>query len=135
VSSNLGRLYHWSPAANHDRIQKRGLKPTVETTVHMHPVPVNTGHSESDDELETFMAVCLGTSPSVAWALSGVWSAERGETWDLWEVVLEDEDEVHIRTEYGQFIHEVRVLNKIPRGRCWYVGSRTVKARGSKWYA
>lgn len=135
MTMHLPDLYHWSPAANHKNIQKRGLRPTTETTVTMHPVPPNIGHHEGDDKLEGVLAVCLGTSASTAWGLSGAWSAELGSVWDLWQVVLTEDDEVHIRTEYGPQAYEVRVLGKIPRSRIWYVGSRVVRESGSRWYA
>lgn len=133
MNTYLGPLYHWSPVERRASIRKRGLKPRTPTLVAMHPVPVNLGHIETDDELCSHLAVCLGTSPATAWALSGVWSAERGSTWDLWEVVLDGTDEAHVRCEMGGELAEVRVLGPIPRGRIWHVGSRVV-GNGSRWY-
>jgi hypothetical protein len=129
----LPHLYHWSPIKYHDSIQKRGLRPTTPTTVSMRPVPENVGHYMEEDQEFSMKAVCLGTSPSTAWALSGAWSAEIGETWDLWQVRVMSTDEVHIRTEWGVQLNEVRVVNAIPRSQIWYVGSRTRKR--SRWYA
>lgn len=131
----LANLYHWSPSTAGRGILRHGLRPRTETVVAGHPVPPNLGHYVSEDEAETYRAVCLGTTPAAAWALSGMFSAEPGQVWDLWEVNLADDDEVHIRTEYGPEMFEVRVLGSIPKSRCWFVGSRAVPARGSKWYA
>lgn len=50
---------------------------------------------------------------------------EPGETWDLWQVRLADEDEVHILPEWGRWLREVRVANRIPKRRLWWVGERT----------
>jgi hypothetical protein len=135
VIPHLSNLYHWSPAKARTGILRRGLLPRTPTSVAMHPVPDNLGHHMSDDDLETHLAVCLGTTPGAAWALSGAWSGERGEPWDLWEVSLCDEDEVHIRCEYGAELWEVRVLGPVPKGRLWFAGTRVVPQRGSRWHA
>lgn len=134
MTALLGQMFHWSPIEVRPSIRKRGLKPTCPTAVAGRPVPPDLGHFVTEDELDGLPGVCLGTSPAVAWSLSGVWSAARGSVWDLWEVRLTVDDEVHVRTEYGPEINEVRVLGRIPRSRCWHVGSRVVPMRGSRWY-
>lgn len=122
----LGALYHWSPLHCRASIRKRGLKPTCDTAVLHRPVPVNLGHIEMDHEVVTIKAVCLGSSPALAWGLSGVYDTKPGDQWDLWEVNLTDADEVHVMPEQGQRLDEVRVLGPIPRSRIWHVGMRTV---------
>lgn len=77
-------------------------------------------------------AVCLGTSPSHAWSLSGGIWAERGAEWDLWQVTLDDDDEVHPLPFFGHRLHEIRVANPIPKRQVWYVASRTVQAHGRR---
>lgn len=134
MSIYLGPLFQRSPLRCRASIRKRGLRPTTDTAVCDHPTPPNLGHIMVDHELENVKAVCLGTSPALAWGLSGVWSAERGvgDVWDLWEVNLADTDEVHVLPEFGQRMDEVRVLGPIPVGRIWHVGARTVGRL--RWY-
>lgn len=129
----LGPLFHWSPIERRASIRKRGLTPRTSTVVCNHPVPREaTGHFVADHDLELVKAVCLGTSPALAWALSGVWSAQPGSVWDLWEVNLDDDDEVHVFPVRGQQLAEVRVLTPLPARRVWHVGSR-VRGR-QRWY-
>lgn len=124
--------YHWSPVACRAKIRRRGLRPATETAVWTRPVPAGTrGHFYEEDGAETVLAVCLGTTPSTAWALSGAITADRGSEWDLWEVELAEEDEVHFRPEAGGRLDELRVVNRIPKSRVWHVGVRTV---ASHWY-
>ena len=80
----------------------------------------------SCEDGESVLAVCLGFSPSAAWSLSGAIRAEPGETWDLWQVSLADDDEVHVLPEYGRWLKEIRVANRIPKRRVWWVGERVV---------
>jgi hypothetical protein len=119
---------------NRPRIVKIGLKPTCHTAVWMRPEPataVLVGHGWTDLPNESLLAVCLGTTPSTAWALSGALSANRGESWDLWEVEADLDDEVHYRPHFGRVLDEVRITNRIPKSRCWLVGTRTVGSRRS----
>lgn len=133
MSIYLGPLYHWSPVANRAGIRKRGLRPTTLTAIAQRPTPPHVrGHYVEDLEPVELKAVCLGTSPALAWALSGVWDATPGAVFDLWEVNLVDTDEVHVVPEYGQRMDEVRVIGPIPRGRVWHVGERTVGRL--RWY-
>lgn len=70
--------------------------------------------------------ICLGSCPSGAWLLSGDtgWGRDADSDWDLWEVVLGDQDEVHVRPSWGAEVEEVRVHNSIPADRLWYCGRR-----------
>lgn len=113
MSLVLPVFYHWSRTANRTRIQRTGLRPTTPTA------------GRFDD---TFKAVCLGTSPSHAWSLSGAIFGERGESWDLWQVTLDDGDEVHPLPILGYRLEEVRVANRIPKSRVWYVAARVIAA-------
>lgn len=110
MSLVLPPLFHWSPTNRRPNITRRGLRPTCPTA------------GRSDD---TFAAVCLGTTPSHAWSLSGALFAERDETWDLWQVTLDQDDEVHPLPFYGHRLGEIRVANRIPKRRLWLVGQRT----------
>ncbi|MCU1488289.1 MAG: hypothetical protein JWN67_5035 [Actinomycetia bacterium] len=128
MSLVLPPLFHWSRSSSRASIIRRGLRPTTMTAVWVRPdrpVPVPR-HAVVDVEAESLLAVCLGTSPSTAWNLSGRISAEKGEAWDLWEVQLGPDDEVHFRPVYGDDLDEVRVVNRIPKSRCWLVAQRTV---------
>lgn len=131
MSLGLPPLYHWSRAAARPAITKRGLKPTCETAVWVRPYRpgVVVGHHRADLPEDTILTVCLGTSPLTAWALSGALSGERGEEWDLWEVEISADDEVHYRPHIGTLLDEVRVANRIPKSRVWRVGSRTIGAQ------
>lgn len=129
----LDNLYHWSPTRVRGAIRRRGLKPTTETSLCARPV-VGVGHMEVDNEIETVLAVCLGTSPATAWALSGYFSAEVGESWDLWEIRLTDNDEIYVWPTKGANIDEIRVINRIPRSQLWYVGTR-IRADRRRWHA
>lgn len=113
MSTPVGVLYHWSPAPARPQITKRGLRPTCPTA----------------DGEDTVLAVCLGTSPSHAWSLSGSVFSEPGEDWDLWQVTLDDGDEVRPMPFFGHRLAEFRVSNRIPKSRCWLVGTRTVAVR------
>lgn len=110
MSLVLPVFYHWSLAAHRPSIVRRGLRPSC---------PTSTRYEEST------LAVCLGTSPSHAWSLSGAVFAEKGDVWDLWQVGLDDGDEVHPLPFFGNRLEEVRVLNRIPKRRLWLVGQRT----------
>lgn len=116
-------LYHWSPAERRKGITRHGLKPTCPTASPMGP-PMPGGAREVDPEAFVH-AVCLGMSPSHAWSLSGALWAERGDVWDLWQVTLDDGDEVHPLPFFGYRLGEIRVANRIPKRRVWHVGERT----------
>jgi hypothetical protein len=113
MSLVLPVFYHWSPEASRKAIVRDGLRPTCPTEVH--------GESQK--------AVCLGTSPSHAWSLCGALRATQGDVWDLWQVSLDEDDWTIPLPFFGYRLEEVRVANRIPKGRVWHVGERTVGAR------
>ena len=107
----LPHLYHWSPTERRAAIQKEGLQPYSPSMSH---------------EGYAYAHICLATTPSAAWGISGDmdWGREE-ESWDLWQVRLAEGDEVHYRAEFGNVLKEVRVANTIPPDRVWYVGTRS----------
>lgn len=110
----LGALYHWSPADRHDSIRRDGLVP----------------HSMSVVCTQPYEFVCLAPDAATAWQLSGAVAFEINgfvspQGWDLWQVTLDDGDEVHPRAEFGPVISEVQVRNHIPADRMFYLGRRT----------
>lgn len=114
-------VYHWSRTSRRANIKRRGLLPRTPS-----------GLSEpSDEDSPILMAVCVGTSPSHAWSLSGAVVGERGEEWDLWQVALDDGDEVRPLPFYGYRLDELRVANPIPYRRLWLVATRTIG--GTRW--
>lgn len=113
MSLVLPVLYHWSPSKHRAAIIRRGLRPTCPTATRF------------DDST---LAVCLGTSPSHAWSLSGAVFGEKGEEWDLWQVTLDEGDEVHPLPFFGHRLDEIRVANRIPKRRLWLVGTRALTA-------
>lgn len=52
------------------------------------------------------------------------WTSEI-EEWDLWQVRLQDGDEVHYRSDFGPVLKEIRVYNAIPADRAWWVARRS----------
>lgn len=102
-------MFHWSPTSRRDDILKFGLMPNQLNIVASGPL----SH------------VCLSTSPSVAWSLSGGTGWTEVDDWDLWQVRLGENDRVYIRPEFGSEITEVTVRNVIAPDRIWYVGSRS----------
>lgn len=133
MSLVLPVLFHWAPIECRPGIIRRGLKPTCPTAVPMSAPIAGTHHAREVDPEGTTLAVCLGTSPSHAWSLCGALFAERGSRWDLWQVTLDDGDEVHPLPFWGHRLDEIRVANRIPKSRIWHVATRTVGAR--RWSA
>jgi hypothetical protein len=112
------RFYHWSPGPRFKKIRSEGLKPYSKSLA-SDDIPKDIGGPV------TWPYVCLGTTPAQAWRLSGDmgWGAEEIH-WDLWEVRLTDDDEVHFMAEWGPNLKELRVSNPIPAERLWWVGRR-----------
>lgn len=55
------------------------------------------------------------------------------EKWDLWQVVLDEKDEIHYRSTFGNRLEEIKVYTAIPADRVWYVGTRVPpEARSAK---
>lgn len=109
----IGPLFHWSPTGRRLSILTSGLVPAKPPTV-------------ATTELSY---VCLGFSPSGAWALSGGSLDNPAPEWDLWQVQLADRDSVTVRPEFGSLMCEVMVHNLIPAERLWWVGTRPGNAR------
>jgi hypothetical protein len=99
---------------------QNGLKPFCEPVLSTATNPVN------GNQIVGWPYICLGTTPSAAWGLSGDmdWVSEV-EEWDLWQVNLAENDEVHIRPDFGWDVKEVRVHNAIGSDRVWWVATRT----------
>lgn len=69
--------------------------------------------------------ICLATTPSCAWGLSGdMMSVTEIDEWDLWQVHVADSDHIKIRSDLGVVIQEIRVLNAVPADRVWWVAER-----------
>ncbi|OZF47553.1 hypothetical protein CH292_19200 [Rhodococcus sp. 14-2470-1a] len=67
--------------------------------------------------------VCLSPDPATAWAYShGAWRTPG--TFDLWQLWLADEDEVHVLPQWGHRIVEVRVHNRIKKSRLVWIAER-----------
>jgi hypothetical protein len=121
-------LFHWSPTERRDSIRRDGLQPYSEPTV-----------TARGEELVAFPYVALSQSPSRAWSLSGdmEWLSEI-ESWDLWQVGLTDEAEVHVRPFWGDTMDELQVYTPIPAEKVWYVATRhapearKIKRKGAK---
>lgn len=117
MSFVLPVLFHWAPASKRRGIVRYGLLPGQPPTC-----------MDSEDAPEEYRqtAVCLGTSPSHAWSLSGDLYATPGDTWDLWQMNLDDNDLVIPLPFEGFRLQEIRVANRIHKRRVWYVASRVV---------
>lgn len=105
----LEYLYHWAPSGRYVNILAEGLRPGRDPNVASCVLPY----------------VCLGTSPSTAWSLSGAmdWAAEIDQ-WDLWQARVVDGDDIRIRPDFLPTIREVKVYGPIPADRIWYAGTR-----------
>lgn len=114
MAEQLGALYHWSPRDRRKQIVRHGLRPSCPPTTCTEP----------------YDAVCLSPTPSMAWALSGQTRWTDVEHWDLWQVRLADTDTVDIRGMYGNTIEEIRVHNRIPKARLWWIGERVITPKG-----
>jgi len=109
--SDLGPLYHWSPRWRLAGIRRTGLEPGKR----------NIHSSEFRQP-----AVCASLDAATAWAYShGAWKSKG--TFDLWQFRLADSDEVEVRSMFGPRIVEVRVHNRVRKGRLVWVGERTVE--------
>lgn len=109
----LDPLYHWSPVERRKEIRAHGLQPYKRTSV------------SSDGVVYPY--ICLSPTASMAWGLSGDmdWVSEI-EDWDLWQVEIPKNAEVHVRSTWGSTIEEVKVYTPIPANFLWLVGTRTV---------
>lgn len=94
-------LFHWSPSARRDSINKDGLRPDRPT--------VSTAAVDY---------VCFAISPSAAWALSGA-QFEGNGSWDLWQAWDSNLPAV------VELDGEIRTRGPVPPSDLWFVGSRT----------
>lgn len=133
MSFVLPVLYHWSPLDRREKIARRGLRASTPTLTEVFAAQATGNRNLRKSEgTETVKAVCLGTSPSHAWALSGGIWGKKGSVWDLWQVNLDTSDCVRFMpNDEGSRLGEVRVCGNIPKGRVWHVGQRTIGVR--KW--
>lgn len=106
----LPPLYHWSPTEIRVKLQQEGLK------VYMPPT-VGSGPERSP-------YICLGFTPRWAWLLSGDFSPDASEEWDLWQVEIPEKAHVEIRPEYGPQLQEVKVYTTIAPDHLWLVARR-----------
>jgi hypothetical protein len=128
MSDSLGPLYHWSPRERLGGIKRLGLIPGRRNITG----PLFKGPGVDDDGEPITVPgewrapwVCFSPTPVRAWEYShGRWRSVG--TFDLWSVVLEPSDDVHIQPLWGSNIMEVRVHNRIPKSRLVWVGERTV---------
>ncbi|MFA5234075.1 MAG: hypothetical protein WC390_06700 [Sulfurimonas sp.] len=111
MSVYLGQLYHWSPKENRIDILKNGLQIMSKSSSDYVPLPW----------------ICLGTTPSTAWSYTLAEQREI-ETWDLWQVSLQEHDHMVIRSDLGPYIQEVRIHNGLPADRIWWIGERDCHA-------
>lgn len=122
----LGALYHWSPRDRLSGIKRLGLVPGRRN----HHGPVYHWDDEGQESKNEYRqdSISFSTSPSLAWDYShGAWGSSG--TFDLWEVHLLPEDEVHVQPMWGDRIVEVRVRNRIKKSRLIWVGERVVYPR------
>lgn len=114
----INPVFHWSPDDRHKEIIKHGLVLGQKST--MSP--------GLEEEWALGCAeICFGTSPLAAWNLSGGMAYDHLleiEAWDLWQVDLQQGDEISFRGEYGNWLTEVRCGNTIPADRVHWVARR-----------
>jgi len=130
MSTRLGPLYHWSPRDRLNSIKRYGLLPgkrNIRGPVwHGNETNPNIDNNEDIGEGEFLQrGICFAPDPATAWDLSHRIFDVPG-TYDLWQVVLEESDEVHILPQWGARIWEVRVFNRIYKRRLIWVGERTI---------
>lgn len=105
----LSPLYHWSPADRYQSIREHGLRPAQPSTTAGGPLQY----------------ICLAPDPQTAWSISGAMEyLSEIEYWDLWLAHLGDTDEIHIRSEFGPRVYEIRVRGPVPPNQLWWIGRR-----------
>lgn len=105
--------YHWSPKARRTQILSYGLLPSRKST-----------STEGLDYKAPY--ICLGDSPSWAWALSGGMKHTPKGEWDLWMTWQDKitDPKVMGDPERHTGIYELRTEHRIYKRDIWYVGSR-----------
>lgn len=109
-------LYHWSPRERRKSIERRGLQPGSRSLQGAWRPPY----------------IALSRDPIMAWTLV----LRKGETdhlttWDLWSVSVYDLAHYEMLYDHypdtgRQFIHEVRVYDRIYKRDLNWVGERTI---------
>lgn len=112
-------LFHWAPSARRGQIERWGLRPGMR----------NTTASEGG---MPYGVVCLGDSPSWAWALSAEMSWTPDGPWDLWQTALDllTDPIVLPNPDRSSGVHEVRTEHRIYKRDLWFVGTREKVPRG-----
>ena len=109
-------LYHWAPAERRKQIVRYGLRPSMRRT------------SIVGAEASAWKApvVCLGDSPSWAWALSGNLRWTPPGEWDLWQTSLDriTAPVVIPSDDRPSGMHEVRTEHRVYKRDLWLVGTR-----------
>ena len=108
-------LYHWSPTANRNSINRLGLVPGRKTLQGLWRPPY----------------VAFADDPKLAWYLSGRMWPEIS-SWDLWLCLFEhqtsfDEYEIITDTYVGSgrhFVKEYRIYTRVYKRDLWLVGTR-----------
>jgi hypothetical protein len=126
MSLHLPALYHWSPGDRRKQIIRRGLIPGSRPTVSSDSTV--GGADESGDGRHM---VCLSADAATAWTLSGglPWLRDV-PSWDLWQVHIDEGDEVHILPFWGRGVMEIRVANRIPKSRVLFLATRKADGNG-----
>jgi hypothetical protein len=109
----LRAMYHWAPVIRRKQIIRYGLLPGKRPTT-----------TQGDDRRIPY--VCLGDSPSWAWALSGAMKYTPKGEWDLWMTWMDriKDPVVHADPSRHTGLYEVRTEHRIYKRDIWYVGSR-----------
>lgn len=128
TTTELGPLFHWSPRSRLPSIKRLGLVPGKRNLGG--PTFNWNEDGEEDRRMGEFRhrAVCFGTTPHMAWSYTHHAYRDVGGTFDLWEVYLQDGDEVYVLPQWGPLIREVRIYNRIKKSRLIWVGERTLPA-------
>lgn len=123
MSTELGPMYHWSPRTRLDSIKRLGLMPGRRNYHDYYAEYTNTVTGKKEVFRSEYVA--FSPSPATAWDYShGAWKSDG--TFDLWQVSLIPDDEVHINPLWGSEIIEVRVHNRIKKSRLTWIGERVV---------
>ena len=127
----LGPLYHWSPRDRLASISRLGLVPgrrNIAGPVRQPPRPAGVDAQDWPGEFRQ-SAVCASLDAATAWSYShGAWGSTG--SFDLWQFLLVDGDDVQVLRQWGPRVVEVRVHNRVRKARLLWVGERKVIPRG-----
>lgn len=106
-------LFHWSPVSRRKQIERRGLCPGSRSRCGEWRPPY----------------ICFSRSPSLAWALSAMFSDGPG-AWDLWMMWSSVPDGFEkLSTDGSGKPTEYRVYERVYKRDLWHVGTRTFRPR------